>query len=361
MVDLAHLSQGLNGTQRSDVATSSTITFIFRKRLPNVFSIEKLHDELFHHFQSAGLAVRRLELPHTSSGIASVLRNAWYVARQRRKGILHITGDVHYAALLCPLSPTVITAHDCVVLHRGRGFKRWIFWLLWFRLPFSMAAAIAAVSEQTKRELQDTVAVPDGKITVIPNFVDREFMFSDRPFAAERPRILHIGTTPNKNLTRVIRALHGLRCLLVIVGPLPEDVRRDLDVAGVPFENHVGVDHAALRCLYQESDIISFPSTYEGFGMPIVEGQAVGRPVLTSDLAPMRDVAGVGGALLVDPFAVSSIRDGFVALMSDAALRAALMAAGMINCRRFSLQTAADTYAGVYRKISGARFRSFDH
>src|SRR5262249_53782310 len=100
------------------------ISYIFRKRSPTVFSIEKLFDLLYARFEKSGENVRRMELPHISSGIVSVVRNAWFVARKRQKGILHITGDVHYAALLCPLSKTIITIHDCVVLQRGTGFKR---------------------------------------------------------------------------------------------------------------------------------------------------------------------------------------------------------------------------------------------
>src|ERR1700737_4826312 len=146
------------------------ITYIFRKRSATVFSIEKLFDALYGHLEKSGTSVRRLELPHISTGIVSVLKNAWFVARQPRTGTLHITGDVHYAALLCPFSRTIITIHDCVVLQRGTGFKRLVLWILWFGLPVRLASAITVISEQTKNELMKTVAVPEKKITVIPNF-----------------------------------------------------------------------------------------------------------------------------------------------------------------------------------------------
>src|SRR3984893_100456 len=239
------------------------ITYIFRKGVPTNFSIEKLFDTLFTHFEKSGAKVRRLELPHISKGIISVLRNVWFVARQPKSGILHITGDVHYATLLCPFSRTVITIHDCVVLQRGTGFKRLVLWLLWFGLPVRLASAIVVISEQTKRELLKTVAVPEEKISVIPNFVDPALKFSERPFAGGQPRILHIGTTPNKNLPRVIAALRGVPCVLAIVGQLPAAIVNGLQESGVRYENFVGLDHAAMMCLYRDADIISFPSTYE--------------------------------------------------------------------------------------------------
>jgi glycosyltransferase involved in cell wall biosynthesis len=330
------------------------ITFVFRKRSPTLFSIEKLFDALYLHLEKSDAHLKRLELPHISTGIVSVLRNAWFVARRRRTKIVHITGDVHYAALLSPFTKTIVTIHDCVVLQRGTGFKRLILWILWFGLPVRLASVIVVISEQTKSELLRTVKVPERKIKVIPNFVDPAFVFSERRFSAERPRILHIGTTPNKNLPRVVAALRGVSCVLVIVGQLPQSIMSDLRECGVDHENFVGIDHAAMTRLYRDADIISFPSTYEGFGMPILEGQAVGRAVLTSDLEPMRGVAGRGGALLVDPQSVGAIREGFLALMRDDLLRARLIAAGRANCRRFTLESVAASYLALYRGLDGA-------
>jgi glycosyltransferase involved in cell wall biosynthesis len=310
-----------------------------------------LFDTLFTHFEKSGAKVRRLELPHISKGIVSVLRNVWFVARQPKSGILHITGDVHYATLLCPFSKTVITIHDCVVLQRGTGFKRLVMRILWFALPVRLASAIVVISEQTKHELLKTVGMPKKKLSVTPNFIDPGFAFSERPFASERPRILHVGTTANKNLPKVIAALRGIPCVLVIVGQLSPAMQRDLQEHGVRYENFIGVDDATMMSLYRGVDIISFPSTYEGFGMPILEGQAVGRPVLTSNLEPMRSVAGQGGALLIDPQSVDSIRDGFLRLIGNEILRARLIAAGQDNVSRYTLETVAASYLALYRAL----------
>jgi glycosyltransferase involved in cell wall biosynthesis len=327
------------------------VTFIFRKRLATVFSIENLFDALYANLENAGVSVRRLELPYVSTGIVSVLRNAWFVYRQGGREILHITGDVHYAAMFCTHAKAIVTIHDCVVLQRGRGLKRLVLWLLWFGLPLRRAAAITVISEQTKSEVLRTVSVPKTKITCIPNFVNPVFQFSERSFVGARPRIFHIGTTPNKNLARVVAALQGIPCVLVILGELPADMEAALTKADILYENHVGVDQETLSSLYRDADIISFPSTYEGFGMPIVEGQAVGRPVLTSDIEPMRSVSGPGGALLVNPHSTRAIRDGFTRLINDAYLRARLVTAGRSNSDRFTLESVAAAYLGLYRRL----------
>lgn len=297
------------------------------------------------------MALRRIELPCVSTGIFSVLRNIWFVAREKKGSILHITGDVHYAALLCLLSRTVITVHDCVVLQRATGFKRFAMKILWFDLPIRLASAVIVISEQTKKELLATVSVPASKVAVIPNFVDPAFEYSERRFAVRHPRILHVGTTPNKNLSRVLAALEGLSCTLVIVGELSVDHLSELRRSELSYEHYFSVDHAKVIELYRAADIISFPSTYEGFGMPILEGQAVGRCVLTSDLEPMRTVAGNGGALLVDPKSTMEIRAAFVALMTDGELRARLISAGRDNACAYSLDSVAARYAAIYRRL----------
>jgi glycosyltransferase involved in cell wall biosynthesis len=336
------------------------ITYIFRKHTAAAFSIEKIFNALYVHLEKTGLQLCRLELPRVSTGIVSVLRNILFIACRRKTGTLHITGDVHYAALLCPFSKTIITVHDCVALQRGTGFKRLVMWILWFGLPIRFASAITVISEQTKKELMETVAVPEWKITVIPNFVDPAFQFSERPFAIEQPRILHVGTTRNKNLLNVIAALRDIPCVLVVVGQVPEATMKYLEESGVRYENFVGIDDALMMRLYRDADIVSFPSTYEGFGMPILEGQAVGRAVLTSDLEPMRSVAGPGGALLVDPASVDSIRAGFLNLFGDAALRARLIASGKDNCGRFTLEAIAERYRSVYRSLEASNRPRFD-
>ena len=224
-------------------------------------------------------------------------------------------------------------------------------WALWFGLPVRLASSIVVISEQTKRELLKTVPIPKERFTVIPNFVGPEFVFSERQFASAQPRILQIGTSFNKNLPRVIESLRGIPCVLVIVGPLSQRTTGELKASGVRYENFVGVDDSTMLRLYRDADIISYPSTYEGFGMPILEGQAIGRPVLTSDQEPMRGVAG-SGALLVDPESVEAIRNGFLRLIGDAALRARLIAAGKENCSRYKIEAVAASYLALYRRLA---------
>jgi len=92
-------------------------------------------------------------------------------------------------------------------------------------------------------------------------------------------------------------------------------------------------------------------STYEGFGLPIVEANAVGRPVITSNVCSMPEVAG-DAAFLVDPFDVEDIRRGVLLLINDSHLRRDLVRRGFLNVRRFSIESVATQYRSLYDELS---------
>jgi glycosyltransferase involved in cell wall biosynthesis len=101
---------------------------------------------------------------------------------------------------------------------------------------------------------------------------------------------------------------------------------------------------------YVDSDLLLFPSTYEGFGMPILEAQATGRAVVTSDVASMPYVAG-DAACLVNPFSVDSIREGVLKVITEASYRDDLVAKGLENVYRFRPEVIVNSYFDLYREI----------
>jgi glycosyltransferase involved in cell wall biosynthesis len=172
-----------------------------------------------------------------------------------------------------------------------------------------------------------------------------------RPFNSRCPRILQVGTgAHNKNVERVAAALVGINCRWVIIGRLSSAQRVVIERYGIDYENYVGLSEDALLSQYKLSDMLVFASTYEGFGLPIVEANAVGRPVVTSNLCSMPEVAG-GAACLVDPYSVESIREGILRVIEDDDFRIGLVNAGILNANRFRPVVIAEQYAELYRQV----------
>lgn len=327
------------------------VIHFMRRPRPNAFSMERLYDDVRLAMpEDCRIAVWTCR--HFSTGLWPRLKDMW-AARKGRGDVNHITGDVHYLTFMLDPKRTVLTVHDLVLLGRLRGIRRWIVWLLWYWLPVKRSRAIVTISEATRSALLGSVRCAPGKIRVIHNNVSDEFQRSPRPFNSAYPRILQIGTKSNKNLERVAKALSGIPCRLVVVGPLSDGQSAVLHQCAIDYENHVGLSREALVAQYASADMLLFASTYEGFGLPIVEAQAVGRPVVTSNILSMPEVAGEG-ACLVDPLDVESIRTGVLRIIQDEECRSQLIETGFLNVERFRTAAVAQKYAALYREIAGS-------
>jgi glycosyltransferase involved in cell wall biosynthesis len=282
-------------------------------------------------------------------GIAGLLYNM-VEARVRQSGIIHITGDIHYLALALDRKRTLLTIHDCVTIDRLRGWRRELARLIWYDWPTRCAGAVTVISERTKAELLSYTSCPESKITVIPNPLPPEFTPCKKPFCEKEPQLLQVGTRENKNLDNVARALAGLRCHLTIVGRLSDQQVCVLESNGIQYTALADLSDSGMLGAYHNADIVLFCSTYEGFGMPIIEANGVGRPVVASDIEPLRGTAG-GAACLVNPYEVESIRGGILRLITDEDYREELIIRGFANAARFDATAVAKRYAEIYEQL----------
>ena len=116
-------------------------------------------------------------MPFTSRGIFSIIFNLLYLSRFK-KGLFHITGDVHYAILALPKDRTILTIHDLVFLHTYSGLRRALLKWIFLDLPVKKAKYITTISEKSKQEILDYTNCDPQKILVIPNPVDPIFASS---------------------------------------------------------------------------------------------------------------------------------------------------------------------------------------
>lgn len=263
----------------------------------------------------------------------------------------HIVGDVHYTALGLPKSRSILTVHDLNRLDQLRGIRRTFYRWVYFSLPLRRCAVITAISEKTGRRIAEEFPSVANRIVVVPDPVPDGYIYHPRPFNSRHPCILQVGTAPHKNVERLVEAIKGIPCKLHIVGLLTDDHRQLLELSQVDYTNSVDISDEKMLDAYVQSDMVAFLSLAEGFGMPIIEAQAIGRPVIASDLSPMKEASG-SGAVLVDPFNVGAIRHAVLQIIEDEDTRKRITAAGLKNAERFSKNTVANAYAHLYQLVA---------
>ncbi|HKP70994.1 MAG TPA: glycosyltransferase family 1 protein [Pyrinomonadaceae bacterium] len=284
-------------------------------------------------------------------GIGGIIRNLLSFKPFADADIYHVTGEITYLILKLPPAKSVLTIHDLTVLNYRKGLRRWAVKKLLFELPAKRAKYLTVISAATRDELVRVTGCDPGKIRIIENALDEEMTPMEKPpFNVERPNILQVGTTPYKNIPNLVRAIKGLSCTLTIVGDPDKETRRLLEEKKIAHRIEESLGTEAMREEYRKADIVAFCSMFEGFGLPIIEAQAMRTPLVTSNVDPMRSVAG-DGALLVDPQDPSDIRRGIESIIRDESLRLELVERGLSNVKRFDPATVAANYAELYEEM----------
>jgi glycosyltransferase involved in cell wall biosynthesis len=286
---------------------------------------------------------------------------------RRQADLLHMTTHVSPPWSPCP---TVVTIHDLSFLEYPEAFSWRVRTMLRTLVPGSVARAarVIAVSEWTKRDIIRRYGVPPEKIVVTPEAAPpgfRRLPDAQRlplPPGVREPFVLAVGNLePRKNLGRLIQAFaqlvqqHGFEGQLVLVGKAHRragDAQRAVRESGV--ESRVVftgfVSHEDLTLLYNRASLFVYPSLYEGFGLPPLEGMACGCPVVASSATAMPETLG-DAALLVDPFSIAELAQAMIAVLNRPELAAGLRERGARRVAGYSWAATAARTREVYTQV----------
>jgi glycosyltransferase involved in cell wall biosynthesis len=312
----------------------------FWKKNFAAFSLEKVFEQISKLLPTEKFESKIVKVPYGNS-FFDILKNLVFFKKSEAE-IYHVTGQIHYLALVLPPEKTVLTIHDTGFMQNDRKLSRYIIKKLFLDLPVKRLKFITAVSETTKRSIIENTGCPPEKIRVIENPLQKHYLNGARkPFNMDCPTILQIGITPNKNIPNLIKALSGIKCRLKIIL---------LKTGKIVYEFAHGLSDAEMRAEYEKADIVAFCSTFEGFGLPIIEAQSMQTPVLTSNISPLREVSG-GAAFLADPRQVNEIRAGILKIIEDEEFRRDMIERGIANVTRFEPRFIAGLYENLYEEI----------
>jgi glycosyltransferase involved in cell wall biosynthesis len=269
------------------------------------------------------------------------LRMAWSLPRALRRIGARLAHTQHALPLRAPC-PCVVTVHD-VSFARDAGLMGWkdrtTFRLVVPR-AVRRATRVLAVSERTKRDVIELYGVDPERIVVTPNGVDPVFT----PGAGARDYVLSVGAIQRrKNQLAALAAANEAGLPLVVAGPEKDGaLAAELRAAGARLEGYVETER--LVELYRGAACLVQSSSYEGFGLPVVEAMASGTPVVAVREPALLEVAGTAAVVVDEADLAGGIRTAL-------AERDRLVAAGLERARAFSWRQAAEQTLAVYREI----------
>ena len=284
----------------------------------------------------------------------------------RRCDIYHIL-DHSYAHLInfLPKRKVVITCHDLIPLRfpEKMSFRGRILFN-YYTKKLEKAKFLIAVSLNTKKDIINLLKIPEKKIEVIypvaiskKNFSISKESIKIKEGLSNKIILLSVGNFFYKNTILILKSLNLLKrrykdILLIKIGGFSDEEKyfikkNKLDKMILVKKN---LSEKEMNKFYYISDMLVFPSIYEGFGIPPLEAMACGTPVITSNKASLPEIVG-DAAIKINPYSVNELKKAIIKIIEDKKFRENLIRGGYQNLKKFDKKIIKRKLIGLYNKI----------
>ncbi len=293
------------------------------------------------------------------------------LASRHGGAVNHITDHGNsYLLRFLPAERTVVTCHDLILLRvrakelpsplprwRAAFFERVV-------KTMEKAAWIITDSEKTREDALKYLHVDPARIKTIHPGVDQKIFFpapEEKRQFSWRQTLLHVGGGLfYKNMEGVLKTLARLRSqgldalhLVTVGSPFSQEQKRLVEQLHLEsFVHPLGfLSDEALRGIYNASDVLLFPSWWEGFGWPPLEAMACGTPVIVSNRGSLPEVVGDAG-VVVDPEDEGRMADAVRRILEDAVWRDDRIEKGFKRAADFSWERTARQVLDIYHRVA---------
>jgi glycosyltransferase involved in cell wall biosynthesis len=280
-----------------------------------------------------------------------------YAAFRHKVDLVHSPANTKPLALNYSKIPHIVTLHDLIFLHSSGATWYQRIGALYRRVVVkAMLKGRLNLVTVSRSSADDIKRLLGRESTVVP--VSVELFLRQEPsqtaaaHSVAMPYFIHIGgVAPHKNTVRVIQAFAAANLPnydLIVLG-IPADSAFAQTHAGTHVKFPGWVTDAQIKTYISNANAMIFPSLVEGYGLPIAEALSLGCPVITSNFAPMSEVAG-GAARLVDPLSVTEMQAAITEMALDASKREQLISAARIRAEAFSADNVGRRMLELYRE-----------
>lgn len=294
-----------------------SVHIVFRKTNPGNFSIETIYDTIINYWNSTPnykLAINRIQLNKNYDWL--VFLKCFINAIFGKYNLVHITGGCNYMVMAFPFTKRILTVHDLYYL-KGRGNnKGWFYKLFFYTLPLMFSHEIVAVSNRTKMDIINLFPRVANKVTIIHNplcISTKHAKSIASNWIPKNPlQLLQIGSKPLKNYERLLKATADLPVNYTFIHGKTAEINKLLKEYNLTGRAQLKtqISQEELIQCYQDADLLFFASLWEGFGLPLLEAQALNLPIITSNMEPMKSLA--PWSILVNPESTSEIREAVI-------------------------------------------------